>query len=68
MASGVDYALRSLAEHVEVIGIQPVCYEHAGLVVEPSAALGVAAVLEDLNGSPGGTSARSCAVVTWRHS
>jgi threonine dehydratase len=108
MASGVGYAVRSLAEHVEVIGIQPVgapamalswrqrtvvetdsidtiadgvagrcpipevlddllvvlddvllvgedsiklgmrlLYEHAGLVVEPSAALGVAAVLED---------------------
>ena len=110
MASGVGYALRSLAEHVEVIGIQPMgapamalswrqrtvvetdrietiadgvagrcpipevlddllivlddvirrafgedsiklamrmLYEHAGLVVEPSAALGVAAVLEE---------------------
>ena len=108
MASGVAYVMRSLAEHVEVIGIQPVgapamalswrqrtvvetdridtiadgvagrcpipevlddllvvlddvvlvredsikagmrlLYEHAGLVVEPSAALGVAAVLED---------------------
>jgi threonine dehydratase len=108
MASGVGYAVRSLAEHVEVIGIQPVgapamalswrqrtvvetdhietiadgvagrcpipevlddllvvlddvmlvredsikvamrmIYEHAGLVVEPSAALGVAAVLEE---------------------
>jgi threonine dehydratase len=107
MASGVGYAMRSLAERVEVIGIQPVgapamalswrqgrvvetdrietiadgvagrcpipevlddlivllsdvilvredsiklgmrmLYEHAGLVVEPSAALGVAAVLE----------------------
>jgi threonine dehydratase len=107
MASGVAYALRSLADHVEVIGIQPVgapamalswrqgtvvetdridtiadgvagrrpipevlddllvvlddvvlvreesitagmraLYEHAGLVVEPSAALGIAAVLE----------------------
>ena len=108
MASGVGYTLCSLAEHVEVIGIQPVgapamalswrqrmvvetdriepiadgvagrcpipevlddllivlddvmlvredsikvgmrmLYEHAGLVVEPSAALGVAAVLEE---------------------
>ncbi len=108
MASGVGYAVRSLAEHVEVIGIQPsgapamalswrqqkvvetdsietiadgvagrcpipevlddllvvlddvvlvredsikvgmrMLHEHAGLVVEPSAALGVAAVLED---------------------
>jgi threonine dehydratase len=108
MASGVAFVARSLAEHVEVIGIQPVgapamalswrsrtvvetdhldtiadgvagrcpipevlddllvvlddvilvredsikagmrlLYEHAGLVVEPSAALGVAAVLED---------------------
>ena len=108
MASGVCYAVRSLAEHVQVIGIQPVgapamalswrqrtvvetdhietiadgvagrcpipevlgdllvvlddmmlvredsikagmrmIYEHAGLVVEPSAALGVAAVLEE---------------------
>ncbi len=108
MASGVGYVARSLADHVEVIGIQPVgapamalswrqgtvvetdridtiadgvagrcpipevlddllvvlddvvlvgedsikagmraLYEHAGLVVEPSAALGVAAVLED---------------------
>jgi threonine dehydratase len=103
MASGVGYSVRSLAEHVEVIGIQPVgapamalswrqrtvvqtiadgvagrcpipevlddllvvlddvtlvredsikvgmrmLYEHAGLVVEPSAALGVAAVLEE---------------------
>jgi threonine dehydratase len=108
MASGVGYVMRSLAEHVEVIGIQPagapamalswrertvietdrietiadgvagrcpipevlddllvvlddvtlvredsiktgmrMLYEHAGLVVEPSAALGVAAVLED---------------------
>jgi len=108
MASGVGYALRSLAEHVEVIGVQPVgapamalswrqrtvvetdrietiadgvagrcpipevlddllivlddvmlvredsnkvgmrmLHEHAGLVVEPSAALGVAAVLEE---------------------
>jgi threonine dehydratase len=108
MASGVCYAVRSLAEHVQVIGIQPVgapamalswrqrtvvetdhietiadgvagrcpipevlddllvllddvtlvrddsikvgmrmLYEHAGLVVEPSAALGVAAILED---------------------
>ncbi len=108
MASGVGYALRSLAEHVEVIGIQPagapamalswrqgtvvqtdrietiadgvagrcpipevlddllivlddvmlgredsiklgmrMLHEHAGLVVEPSAALGVAAVLEE---------------------
>jgi threonine dehydratase len=101
MASGVGYVLRSLAEHVEVIGIQPVgapamvlswrqrtvvetdrietiadgvagrcpipevlddllvvlddvikigmrmLYEHAGLVVEPSAALGVAALLEE---------------------
>ena len=107
MASGVGYAVRSLAEHVEVIGIQPLgapamalswrerkvvetdrietiadgvagrcpipevlddllvvlddvmlvredsikagmrmLYEHAGLVVEPSAALGVAAILE----------------------
>jgi threonine dehydratase len=107
MASGVGYAVRSLAERVEVIGIQPVgapamalswrqgtvvetdrietiadgvagrcpipevlddllvllsdvmlvredsikvgmrmLYEHAGLVVEPSAALGVAAILE----------------------
>jgi threonine dehydratase len=107
MASGVAYAVRSLADHVEVIGIQPVgapamalswrqgtvvetdridtiadgvagrrpirevlddllvllndvvlvreesiaagmraLYEHAGLVVEPSAALGIAAVLE----------------------
>ena len=107
MASGVGYVVRSLAEHVEVIGIQPVgapamalswrqgtvvetdrietiadgvagrcpipevlddllvvlddvvlvredsikagmraLYEHAGLVVEPSAALGIAAVLE----------------------
>ena len=107
MASGVGYAMRSLADHVKVIGIQPVgapamalswrrrtvvetdridtiadgvagrcpipevlddllavlddvmlvredsikagmrlLYEHAGLVVEPSAALGVAAVLE----------------------
>src|SRR6202008_2753384 len=106
MASGVGYALRSLADHAEVIGIQPggapamalswrqravvetdrietiadgvprrcpipqvledllivlddvilvredsiklgmrMLYEHAGLVVEPSAALGVAAVL-----------------------
>jgi threonine dehydratase len=108
MASGVGYAVRSLAEHVEVIAVQPVgapamalswrrqtvvetdrtetiadgvagrcpipevlddllvvlddvilvsedsiklgmrmIYEHAGLVVEPSAALGVAAVVED---------------------
>lgn len=108
MASGVGYAMRSLARHVEVIGIQPLgapamalswrkrtvvetdrietiadgvagrcpirevlddllvvlddvvlvredsikagmraVYEHAGLVVEPSAALGIAAVLED---------------------
>ena len=108
MASGVGYVLRSLTEHVEVLGIQPagapamalswrqgrvvetdrietiadgvagrrpipevlddllvvlddvvlvredsikagmrMLYEHAGLVVEPSAALGVAAVLED---------------------
>jgi threonine dehydratase len=107
MASGVGYVARSLADHVEVIGIQPVgapamalswrqqtvvetdridtiadgvagrcpipevlddllvvlddvvlvgedsikagmraLYEHAGLVVEPSAALGVAAILE----------------------
>jgi threonine dehydratase len=107
MASGVGYAVRSLAEHVDVIGIQPVgapamalswrqgtvvetdrietiadgvagrcpipevlddllvvlddvmlvredsikigmrmLYEHAGLVVEPSAALGIAAILE----------------------
>ena len=107
MASGVGYAMRSLADHVQVIGIQPVgapamalswrrrtvvetdridtiadgvagrfpipevlddilvllddvvlvredsikagmraLYEHAGLVVEPSAALGIAAVLE----------------------
>jgi threonine dehydratase len=107
MASGVGYAVRSLAEHVEVIGIQPAgapamalswrqgtvvetdrldtiadgvagrcpipevlddllvvlddvmlvredsikagmraVYEHAGLVVEPSAALGIAAILE----------------------
>jgi threonine dehydratase len=108
IASGVGYAVRSLAEQVEVIGIQPagapamalswrrrtvvetdridtiadgvagrcpipevlddllivlddvvlvredsikagmrMVHEHAGLVVEPSAALGVAAVLED---------------------
>jgi threonine dehydratase len=108
MASGVGYAMRSLAGHVEVIGIQPVgapamalswrqgtvveterietiadgvagrcpipevlddllvvlddvvlvrensikagmraLHEHAGLIVEPSAALGIAAVLED---------------------
>lgn len=108
MASGVGYAVRSLVEHVEVIGIQPagapamalswrqrtvvetdrietiadgvagrcpipevlddllvvlddvmlvredsikagmrMLFEHAGLVVEPSAALGVAAVLEE---------------------
>jgi threonine dehydratase len=108
MASGVGYAMRSLAGHVEVIGIQPLgapamalswrqgtvveterietiadgvagrcpipevledllvvlddvvlvredsikagmraLHEHAGLVVEPSAALGIAAVLED---------------------
>jgi threonine dehydratase len=108
MASGVGYVVPSLAEHVEVIGIQPfgapamalswrqgtvvetdriktiadgvagrcpipdvlddllvvlddlvlvredsikvgmrMFYEHAGLVVEPSAALGVAAVLEE---------------------
>jgi len=108
MASGVGYTLRSLADHVEVIGIQPVgapamalswrqravvetdrietiadgvagrcpipevlddllivlddvmlvredsikagmrmLYELAGLIVEPSAALGVAAVLEE---------------------
>jgi threonine dehydratase len=108
MASGVGYAVRSLAEHVEVIGVQPIgapaialswrrrtivetdrietiadgvagrcpipevlddllvvlddvmlvredsikvgmrlLYEHAGLVVEPSAAHGVAAVLEE---------------------
>ena len=108
MASGVGYVARSLADHVEVIGIQPAgapamalswrqgmvvetdrietiadgvagrcpipavlddllvvlddvvlvsedsiragmraLYEHAGLVVEPSAALGVAAVLEN---------------------
>ncbi len=108
MASGVGYVLRSLAEDVEVIGIQPVgapamalswrrrtvvetdrietiadgvagrcpipevlhdllivlddvmlvreesikagmrmLYEHAGLVVEPSAALGIAAILEE---------------------
>lgn len=107
LASGVGYAIRSLTEHVEVIGIQPagapamalswrqrtvvetdsldtiadgvagrcpipevlddllvvlddvmlvreasikagmrMLYEHAGLVVEPSAALGVAAALE----------------------
>jgi threonine dehydratase len=108
MAAGVGYAMRSLAERVQVIGIQPLgapamalswrrgtivetdrietiadgvagrcpipevlddllavlddvvlvsedsiktgmraLYEHAGLVVEPSAALGIAAVLED---------------------
>jgi threonine dehydratase len=108
MASGVGYVMRTLAEHVDVIGIQPagapamalswrqgtvvetdrietiadgvagrfpipevlddllvvlddvvlvgedsikagmrMLYEHAGLVVEPSAALGVAAVLEE---------------------
>jgi threonine dehydratase len=108
MASGVGYAMRSLAGHVEVIGIQPLgapamalswrqrtvvetdsietiadgvagrrpipevlddllvllddvtlvsedsikagmraVHEHAGVVVEPSAALGIAAVLED---------------------
>jgi threonine dehydratase len=108
MASGVGYAMRSLAEHVEVIGIQPLgapamalswrqgavvetdrietiadgvagrcpipevlddllvvlddvmlvsedsikagmraVHEHSGLVVEPSAALGIAAVLEE---------------------
>jgi threonine dehydratase len=107
MASGVGYVMRELADHVEVIGIQPVgapamalswrqktlvetdridtiadgvagrfpipevlddllvvlddvvlvhedsiiagmraLYEHAGLVVEPSAALGIAAILE----------------------
>jgi threonine dehydratase len=107
LASGVGYAMRSLAEHVQVIGVQPcgapamalswrqgtvvetdrietiadgvagrcpipevlddllvllddvvlvredsiiagmrALYEHAGLVVEPSAALGIAAVLE----------------------
>jgi threonine dehydratase len=107
MASGVGYAVRSLADHAEVIGIQPVgapamalswrqgtvvetdrietiadgvagrcpipealddllvvlddvvlvredsikagmraLYEHGGLVVEPSAALGIAAILE----------------------
>ncbi len=108
MASGVGYTMRSLADHVTVIGIQPVgapamalswrqrrvvetdrvetiadgvagrcpipevlsdllivlddvmlvredsikagmrmLYEHAGLVVEPSAALGIAAILEE---------------------
>lgn len=108
MASGVGYIMRSLARHVEVIGVQPLgapamalswrqgtvvetdrietiadgvagrcpipavlddllvvlddvvlvreesikagmraLHEHAGLVVEPSAALGIAAVLED---------------------
>lgn len=108
MASGVAYVMRSLADHAEVIGIQPVgapamalswrqrtvvetdridtiadgvagrfpipevlddllvvlddvilvredsikagmrlLYEHAGLVVEPSGALGIAAVLEE---------------------
>jgi threonine dehydratase len=108
MASGVGYVMRSLAEHAEVIGIQPagapamalswrrravvetdsldtiadgvagrcpipdvlddllvvlddvvlvredsiklamrLLHEHAGLVVEPSAALGVAAILEE---------------------
>ncbi len=108
MASGIGYVMRSLAPHVEVIGIQPLgapamalswrqravvetdhietiadgvagrcpipevlddvlvvlddvvlvgedsikagmraVHEHAGLVVEPSAALGIAAVLED---------------------
>src|SRR4051812_17311399 len=108
MAAGVGYVVRSLVEHAEVIGIQPVgapamalswrertvvetesidtiadgvagrcpipevlddllvvvddvtlvreesikagmrmLYEHAGLVVEPSAALGIAAVLEE---------------------
>jgi threonine dehydratase len=108
MASGIGYVMRSLADHVEVIGIQPhgapamalswrrgtvvetdrietiadgvagrcpipevledllvvlddvvlvgedsikagmhALHEHAGLVVEPSAALGIAAILED---------------------
>jgi threonine dehydratase len=108
MASGIGYVMRSLAEHVQVIGIQPagapamalswrqrtvvetdsldtiadgvagrcpipevlddllvvlddvtlvredsikagmrMIYEHAGLVVEPSAALGIAALLEE---------------------
>jgi threonine dehydratase len=108
MASGIGYVMHSLAEHAEVIGIQPFgapamalswrqrtvvetdrietiadgvagrcpipevlddllmvlddvvlvredsikvgmreLYEHAGLVVEPSAALGIAAILED---------------------
>ncbi|HEX6460586.1 MAG TPA: pyridoxal-phosphate dependent enzyme [Thermoleophilaceae bacterium] len=108
MATGVGYAMRSLADHVEVIGIQPVgapamalswregtvletdridtiadgvagrcpipevlddllvllddvmlvredsikagmrmLYQHAGLVVEPSAALGIAAMIEE---------------------
>jgi threonine dehydratase len=125
MASGVAYAVHSLADHVEVIGIQPVgapamalswrqgtvvetdridtiadgvagrcpipevlndllvvlddvmlvredsikagmraLYEHAGLVVEPSAALGITAILEQPNGSPGGASPRSCAEAT----
>lgn len=44
MASGVGYTLRSLADHV--VGMR-MLYEHAGLVVEPSAALGIAAVLEE---------------------
>jgi len=126
MASGMGYAGRSLAEHVEVIGIQPggapamalswrqrtavetdrietiadgvagrcpipevlddllvvlddamlvredsitvgmrMLYEHAGLVVEPSAALGLAAVLEEPERFAGRRVTTILCVATW---
>lgn len=126
MASGVGYAMHSLADHVEVVGIQPLgapamalswrqgavvetdlietiadgvagrcpipevlgdllvvlndvvlvregsikagmraLYEHAGLVVEPSAALGSPPSSSTRSGSPGGASPRSCAEAMW---
>jgi threonine dehydratase len=43
-----------LVEETSIIAAMQMLFDHAGLVVEPSAALGIAAILEDRDRFPGG--------------
>jgi threonine dehydratase len=53
-----------LVREASIIAGMRMLLEHAGLVVEPSAGLGIAAILKTVTASPTGTLSPSCAAAT----
>ncbi len=54
-----------LVQEASIVGGMRLLLEHAGLVVEPAAALGIAAILENRIASPADASSPSSAAATW---